>query len=249
MNSSLANSDRSFYSNADLQYCVLPGKYLSQIHRQLYAEIFKFWHKSWSRTFSEIELPFAATSEEFCRHEEVTCLTYKGFVIACALVDYFDISNPVQQNHSYFANYPVDVLKKVNLASKNLPVFTFGYLAIDPDFRKQHALADLIVGLAVRRIQESANPLMITYTRNSRKTNDLGYRLGAHVLASNLVVRGESSDFIYFDTASMQTILHNESYSIMQKLWDEKIYVPSLNVIEKTKEGKTYEENRFDRSL
>lgn len=233
----------------EIQYCVLPGRYSGSAHRSLYSDLYRFWRVSWAKAFFEINKQVSLPVNEFFRHEEVTCLTYKNSVVACALIGYFDIDNPVHLEHQYFENYPEEVLHKIKSLSNSMPVFTFGYLAIDPTYRKDHMLADIIVGLAVRRIQESENPLMITYTRNSRKTNDLGYRLGAKAIAKNHIANGESSDFIYFDSSSMQTVLHNEAINQINDLWRRRVYVPSAAVITKEKERPNEISNELENSL
>lgn len=240
----------SLWASHNFQYCVLPGKYFGNTHAGIYRKLYEFWQWQWTATFNEIGLDFSPTSEEFCRHEEVTCIINNDQIVACALLDYFSIDDIVQSNHHYFNNYPPSVKSIIQRLSQDRPVFTFGFLAIHPDFRKHYCLSDVILGLAIKRVQELTDSILITYTRNTRRTNDLTYRLGAKTIVKDLIVRGEPSDFVYFNETSIESTNRHPLHPQILELWDKKIFVQSKNILEKTStKGKDNEYNQLDISL
>ncbi len=237
---------------SQLEYFLMPGKYSGIALRKHYAEIFKFWHDQWAHAFAEIDMPFSESSEEFCRHEEVTGIFLNDRVIAIVLLDYFDLANEVHKRHKYFSSYPPSVLEELQRLARGKPVFTSGYLAIDPQFRRDYHMSDIILGLAVKRLRESPSSIMITFTRNTRRTHDLTYRLGSKAIVKDLIVRGEPSDFVYFDRGSLETVESHVAHPQMAYLWDKKIFIPSANVgsfNQTRKEGVPYEQAQFERSL
>lgn len=225
------NFDESFDISTNVKYCLMPGRYLGQNYKNIYSDIYQFWRSQWLNVFQEIHEPFSGGSEEFCRHEEVTCLLYKNKVVASALLDYFDINNSVYCKHSYFSYYPEEVIEKIKDLSEGKPIFTLEYLAVDPEFRKKFHFSEIIFALAVHRLQESNSSVMICCTRNSRKINELSYKLGAKPITQNYMVHGEPADFLYFNkSASMPVVSQHETHGYVQKLWDEKLFIPSLNI-------------------
>ncbi len=245
------SSSHSFKSDImrDLRYCLLPGKYCGLQHQSIYSDLFKFWQHHWSNAFLEIGVPFSMTSDEFCRHEEVTCLVYKNRIVACALLDYFDLESTVHKAQHYFLNYPEDILNKITALSAGHPVLSFGYLAVAPEFRGKFRLSDIILGLALVRMNESVSSLMISYTRNTRKTNDLTYRLGAKAIVRGLEIRGEPSDFVYFTGPDNSTLKSHDNYSQIKSLWHDKIFIPSNSNAQTPIKGRPYERDQFGLSF
>lgn len=213
-----------------MKYVVLPGKLMGAKYQDIYEEIFRFWIAQWQKTFSDLGINFAEVSDEFCRHEEITALLHEEKVIGCVLLDQFDLANQVHLKHHYFANYPKSVLEKLATISTGRPIMTVGYLALDPTYRQGQGVTDLILGLAVRRFLHSDCQALITYTRNTRRTHELTYRVGAIPVAQNISVRGEPSDFVYFDRTSIAKLNQHEHVEIMDKLWREKIFMESKNI-------------------
>ncbi len=213
----------------NLKFCHVSGRYFGSQLNDFYQEVYHFWKAQWLNAFNEINTEFSNNSEEFCRHSDITALLYKDKVVAITLLDVFDISNSVHTDHKYFSCYPADVLKLAKDLSGGAPVFTAGYLAIDPNFRKNYQLADVILGLAVKRLSESPFKIMLTYTRNTRKTHELTYRLGAKSFQQGVKIRGEDSDFVYFDHSSMDLVRNNEAYPLIEALWQQQIADPLIN--------------------
>jgi hypothetical protein len=218
-----------------MKYYSLPGKYFGTSYQYEYNLIYNFWLEQWSKAYAEIGLTDCLDSTEFCRHEEVTGLLFDGKVVAIGLIDYFNTDFLVHRLHRNFKNYNAEMFEKIKTVSKSEPIRTFGYLtinynAIEKRYRSNYNLADLILGLSVLKTYNLNNKVMIAYTRNTKKANDIGYRLGAKPLIQDLNINGEPSDFVYFDLSSYEYIKNHEAYEQMDNLWKHKVYVPSTNI-------------------
>lgn len=220
----------SLIINNQVRYVCLPGKHCKPELQHLQNDLYQFWKQIWSQTFQQISLDFSSHSEEFCRHEEMTGLILDERVIGVAATDVFDLDNPVQKQHKYFASYPPYILERISNLSAGKPIMTFGYLGISSDFRGKFGLTDLLLGLSFLRLLHSQAEIMVTYTRNTRRTNDLTYRIGAKALAKDVTIRGEPSDFVYFDRKDITTIINHPLFLQMIHLWQNKIFDPSPNL-------------------
>lgn len=241
---------REFSLGNDIHSVMISGKICDRQHRFIYEEIFKFWHQNWKKAFSEISMGFSESSEEFCRHENIVALLHGETVIGCVLMDRFDLENPVHLRHHYFTNYPPEVLQKLSVLTQGRPAMTVGYLTLQAEYRKLPGLTDTLLGLAVKYFLLSGSEILITYTRNTRKTNDLTFRLGARPLLQGVSVRGEPSDFVYFDkNISPAQFQQNPYISFIEKLWNQQLYNLQKNVQPINQEGSVYEQIRFESSL
>jgi hypothetical protein len=205
-----------------LKYVVLPGKYFEKKYRYEYNSLFHFWKNQWSKAYQEIQLEHLVDETEFCRHEEVTGLFLNGQVIAVALTDFLKTDCPVQSKHKNFDNFNSSILDCISKLSNQNPIRTVNYLAIDGNYRNIYSIADIVVGLALLRTSELKNAILIGHSRNSRKTNELGYRLGGIPIQQNVLVNGELSDFMY--------IKNHPAYKEMNSLWENKISVFSPHI-------------------
>lgn len=226
-------SEQEFYDSIQqnqIKYVVVPGKHCGPEFVPWQNRLFDFWHKVWSDTFKQISIDFSPHSEEFCRHEEITSLVQGPNVIGVAATDVFDLSNPIHLKHHYFANYPDQVIHRLQNITGDRPVMTFGYLGVADSYRHKFGVSDLLLGLSFIRLLHSRAEIMITYTRNTRRTHDLTYRIGAKSIAKNLEVRGEPSDFVYFDRKDVETLMNHRLFAQMVHLWQNKIFEPSFNL-------------------
>ena len=172
----LTNEIIQFWRSA--QYVILPGKYMGAKYRYEYNAIFNFWQKQWADAFKEIKNHEPIDQTEFCRHEEVTGLFLNGQIIAVALTDFLKTDCPVQSRHRNFENFSDSLLEQITEVSQSTPIRTVNYLAIDSRYRSNYYVADMVVGLTLLRTSELKNAILIGHSRNTRKTNELGYRLG-----------------------------------------------------------------------
>lgn len=232
----------------ELSCYLLPGKYYGETLKDVYLGAYEFWQFWWQKTFTEIDIEFPNTSDEFCRHEKVIILCENKKIIGLAMMDQFDLQNPVHLNYRYFKKYPSNILEHIKHLSLEQPISTFEYLAITPEYRKKFFIADLIMGIAVKSFLKSNHNIMIGYSRNLKKTNDLMYRLGAKALQKGLTINGEDSDFVYFDKASINSLNNHIAYETIEKLWAKKTTDLTYYYINDQKtflKGDPYEQDHF----
>lgn len=223
----MIQNDTSNLDKNNLVCVVTPTKLFNRNYELTYENIFHFWKKNWKFAFSEIKKQFSDTSEEFCRHETAITLWINGQVIGCVLMDRFNICSAVHTQHQYFLKYPESVIEKIRRRSRDNFIQTVGYLTIDQNYRQQPGLTDLILAMAIKYFLESSDEILVTYTRNLRKTNELTFRLGAKNFAQNILINNEPSDFVYFDASSEDFLQKSPYNDLIEKIWKQRILILS----------------------
>ncbi len=216
------NSHNNIFSQ--LKLVIVPGRISSPKIREHRKELYSFWKKNWSQTFNEINIKFNGESDDFCRQFEVLGIMHDTKVVGCVLIDVFDIHDFTNSHHSYFNKFSNETILNMQNTIKEDLVFTLNYLTVDSEYRKHLIFPDILVGLVIKRMYESNLSTIITYTRNTRRTNKLAYRFGAKTIQSNLSVNGEPSDFVFFDRSSYQYVIQHQSAQLIESLWTRRIH-------------------------
>ena len=224
---------RNSFNKDNLQCIISPCKIFNSDFYDLNYQIYNFWRSSWTKTFSEIDQSFSQTSEEYCRHHKVVSLRYQGEIIACALLDLFDLHSPIHKDHKYFLAYPENVFTDFLKLSEKGPVMTVGYLTVDPRFKLQPFIAQLLSGLVLKYYYSTDVQLLITYTRNTKRVNQLAFRFGGIPLAENLIAFGEPTDFVYFSQLQYQNLKLHPYYDDFYFFWNERLEIKNDNSLDK----------------
>lgn len=157
----IQNDTSNFHKN-NLVCIITPTKLFNRNYELTYESIFHFWKKNWKCTFNEIQKQFSDTSEEFCRHETAITLWHDEKVIACVLMDRFNISSAVHIQHQYFIQYPDQVIQKIRQRSQENFIQTVGYLTVDQNYRQQPGLTDLVLAMAIKHFLNSNDEILVT---------------------------------------------------------------------------------------
>lgn len=214
----------------DLQCYLFPAKprwcddrYLTQ-----YNAAYGFWKAMIKEGLvSEgLELQAAGlTSDEFIRQDEFACLFQGEIPVGLFMFSWLDTSNPVVLDHSYFSSYPPAAIAALRDNDHRL-IMSMGQLTVHADWRKGKVgpgISELLVGFATKRFMESSASALITFTRNNRKTNELGYRYGGVPLHQGAISHGIASDAlaVYRNTVTPSCIKH--APEAVDCLWSQKI--------------------------
>lgn len=225
-----------------IQYHILPGKFGSLINRPLFSEMFSFWKKQWEPLVKGLAGLSVFKSDDFLRQFEITAISYEGQIVGVLCLDLFDLNNDIHLDHSYFSW----------LQSNDLRIFqNFGYslvinqLTVAKLWRGEFGIADLLVGLAVKRMKQSNFDRTICYTRNFRRTNTLAERWGAHAILDDQLVHNEPSTYYEFPKDCFSIVDHPLK-GVVDYLWlkgtQNKTIILNEIKLDKTKnEGNKYE--------
>lgn len=217
LNSSILSKQLDYFN---LRYDLFETNCVLSKNLNDFQKLYSFWEKSWNDAFKEIDTKLQVTPDEFLRHKFASGIFHNGEYIACALIGEFLLNNPVHAQHSYFRNHPPHVMEKLKILSENQPLLTFGYLSVSPDFRGQFGLSDTLLGLALTAQNYSQHKILISHTRNTRKTNELTYRLGAKPIAIDAIMHGEPCDYVYFEKQSQRALAKNKFFDQINFLWN-----------------------------
>lgn len=224
---------------SDLSYIVLPEKIGSLINSDLYFKIYSFWKTQWEPVLRSVKKIEFLKSDDFLRQFEVNALLYQDNVIGILCLDYFDLNSLAHLEHSYFSWLSYLDYNKFRDCGLSLVI---NQLAVDPFWRGENGVADLLVGLACKRYSESVFSSMICATRNTRSTNKLAERWSAHILLDDQVVNEEPSTFYRFNKdCYLKT--QNSVKIVAERLWHSSNFINlnnfyNLNTINK---GESYE--------
>ena len=105
-------------------------------------------------------------------------------------------------------------------------VMLMGQLAVQPAWRKSsigYGVTDILMGFAVTRFLESKAAILLTTTRNNRRTHDLCYRQGGKKFSDNKKVFHVDSDIVLFERHDVKPLEFQTLQNITQQLWKNKI--------------------------
>jgi hypothetical protein len=223
-----------------IQYVLMSSKTVSPALQKIYDQAFNLWHKQWSQIFSEKGSAEELSSDQFLRQSEVSAIVIDDKVVAVFLFDWLDVSNSVHLKHSYFKPFPKEVIDGL-LASKFNEVFICSHLVVDPEYRKSKSampVAKLTVGLCLKRFKESRFKYLISYSRNSRRTNEMGYSFGALPFMQNLTAWDEPADFMYATKKSVSEAVPGPLTETISRLWTNRIQdTPDSQLIKPINKG------------
>ncbi len=167
-------------------------------HLGLYSRAYEFWHSIWNATFTELNGHGLTNSDNFFRQDEICVLASDQGILGLFCFSWFDLFNKCHADHSYFQSYPEAVLRSLKQDGVE-KVMTMGYLSVAPEWRKTSYapfVSEILVAAACKRLVESDAQTLITFTRNNRKMNELGYRHGARCLLAKQTEHNVEVDFI-----------------------------------------------------
>lgn len=211
-----------FVNTEELQYVILPGKTVSEKYSELYQKLFLFWKKYWQPLYKALDSQYNMSSDLFVRQSEVTGFIYNNEVIALFCMDTFNVASSAHYEHSYFKAYPTEVIDFLRLNRINR-VIVDNQLAVRKEYRGG-VLAELLIGLTLKRLQESSFDYILSYTRNSKKTNEMGYKWGWYPILKNYQAHGESADFVLIEKGNLEKYYLHPLYEQVEQLWKNRIH-------------------------
>lgn len=194
-------------------------------------KIYHLWKKIWKQTFQEVKANINLSADHFLKHDEILVIYNGEQPIGMFCLDWYWTKADYDLELKYWDNYPKLTLKWLETKSISC-LMSMSFLTVHPDWRRrqtQHSLSDLLVGFAVQRYLESSADVLLTYTRNDRKTNELGYRHGGEKIPIEHWVHNIPSDVLVFDRNSLKTQLSEGLKLHIDSLWNNKKFLsPSL---------------------
>jgi hypothetical protein len=185
----------------DLNFYIFNTKNPQSEHVLKVERAYEFWHRSWISTFSNLQVDHDLRSDDFL-DREVMALFDEDRPVALFFDSWFTIRNS-HLNHSYFKNYPKEVIEKMN-SLKFKKFMTLSYMTCDFDFRKSFTdvpMAELLFSLAVLRFQKSTYEHLVGYIRKDLSFHKAFARHGGNLLYTSKAYNVEV-DFLYFDQKS-----------------------------------------------
>jgi hypothetical protein len=193
---------------------------------ELVNKIYLFWHEVWTKTYAELDQKDRLFSDDFARHDEIVAIFQGNFVVGLFCFNWFWPFSVLDMDSRYWENYPTWLSSWAEEKRHSL-LMSMSYLTVHPLWRKSQGsipISELLVGLAVKRFASSKADALLTYTRNDRKTNELGYRHGGAALETMRTVHNIPSDAIAFDRMSIQESSTLGVGTRVEALWNKAVF-------------------------
>lgn len=214
-----------------LQHMLFKAREPAPGQERAYDKAYAFWLEMWRETFASVEPTLTLHSDVFLRHREVSAIFLDGDPIGLIMYDFRDLKVRAHRDLSYFQHYPSEVLDELS-ARGHTQVMLMGQLAVHPRWRRQTVgpfMSDALVGLSIKRFLASEASAMITFTRNDRGTQRLGYRFGAEALKQDLRAHGIGSDVLAFYRERVCECPTPGMPAIISRLWIDTQVAPRFS--------------------
>jgi hypothetical protein len=195
---------------------------------EYYSATYQLWYQSISEGLTSeglTEQAQALLSDDFLRQNEIHCLFNEALAIGLFAFSWMNLQFVATRKQQYFIkNYPPYLLDQICEQGHHV-IMTMGHLSVHPDWRKSKigfGVVDILMGFAVKRFLESPATLLLTFTRNNRKTHELCYRFGGKPLLKDQVSHTIASDIIAFHKDDVVPSPIEGIHEAVEKLWLKK---------------------------
>lgn len=215
---------------SQLHCFLLPAK-IEFCHRNFFSHherVYDFWHSIIHTALCEeknFDVANVLSSEQFLENDEAVVLFNHDQPIGLFMFRWINTAFKINRHLSALTKrFPSDLLDALN-NDKHSHIMLMGHLAVHPDWRKSNTgfnISDMLMYFAVTRFLESKATVLLTTTRNNRRTNELCYRQGGKKAANNGKVFGVDSDIVLFHRDDISPMQDRELQCITQELWQQK---------------------------
>ncbi len=156
----------------DVQYGIL--NYKNGRNRSadwLYDQAFDLWKDTWENVI----FPYGFTSDCFFNSDNILVLSYRGQVLALAVINYYDLSLKIHQHASYLKGLSEDHL--LMLAGKK--IMTIEYICTSKEWRTAGVgLGHLLVGITQEMFKSSPCDVSVGTARTDTGADKIAAKLG-----------------------------------------------------------------------
>lgn len=208
-----------------LRYHLINTRNPASEELELCEKAFRFWKSSWEKTYAELNVNKGPElkSDDFL-DREVGVLVCKNEPIGLFLNNWFDLSRESITSHSYFSNYPSEVIQEYRKKGFS-KVMVLSYLTVHPSWRKSQTdipVSEILFGLGVIRFSETPYENLIGYVRKDLNTHQIFDRHGGVTLMSMTAYNVEV-DHKYMTKETMQLSSLPGVAKATRYLWQNRI--------------------------
>ncbi|OGT44008.1 MAG: hypothetical protein A3F13_04600 [Gammaproteobacteria bacterium RIFCSPHIGHO2_12_FULL_40_19] len=222
IDTALLKSLRCFLLPAKNEFC--HPAFFSQ-----YEKTYSFWHATIEQALREeknIDEANNLGGDPFIENDEAVILFAENEPVGLFMFHWINTQFTAnRQRHALKDRFPENFLDAL-FEKKLHHLMLMGQLAVHPQWRKSSAgfgITDMLMDFAVTQFLESNADVLLTTTRNNRRTNDLCYRHGGRKIADNAEVFHVESDIVMFERHDVKPIELQSLRQITHQLWKDKI--------------------------
>jgi len=184
---------------------------------------YRLWKQAWQGTFRELNVERSLFSDDFM-DRELGGLFLGNEAVGLLLYNWFEIDRSYHREHSYFENYPTDLIAEL-LSSGYKKIMVISYMTLKDDWRKPFTdlpISELLISFCVKRFVESDAQILVGYFRNDRKTNEMFYRHGGIPLIKDVKRYNVDVDFASITKANATDSNVSGVAEIANRLWENR---------------------------
>jgi len=205
--------------NEALSYHLLRPKSAGPADIPLLSEAYRCWSEVWKQTLDELDDVNHVPSDDFSRQDQIGALFHEWECIGMTSYRWVDLSNPIFKDDSYFSVWPRECVNAVCAAGTRVCIGSNLTVAAPWRHANGASVKELLLALAVDRFLQSDADAMAGTMRNDRGMNALGYRLGFHPLAHDVIHHGVTVDLVaFYRHSDKRDPLDADSEALVQRL-------------------------------
>lgn len=194
---------------------------------------YEAWKEIWSEEYRLLGKG-DLHSDNFTRQDQILSITVDGQVAAISFYQESDLSTPMGQDDSWFADWPKELMDR--LGTRDQRILVGSAFTVTKAFRGQKILGisvkDLLAAALTHHLIEYMDyEYMVGSMRNNRGTNKTVYKLGVTPLET-VEVNGEPTDLVVFEVSKLPP-LADEVKFLLQRAWVSKAWFPKKKKVAK----------------
>jgi len=200
----------------DLRCRIFSAPLRGRKDRDLHS-VYALWTDVWSRTLAEIDPNTILVSDKFSSQDEVVSLFIGDDPVAAGTLKVLDLKHDIDRRDSFFEPLPQDFSDR--LLRSHARIMVGGYLTIASSargFQSGLPTTEVLVGLMVRRFQESGADVLVATMRSDIPAYATAVQLGARIAATT-----EMHNVPVVVITAMKSAINSNPNALVDQLIDE----------------------------
>lgn len=213
-----------------LQYVIVPGQWPHPEMRDLYRNVYQCWENVWNEAFQDLGKPEGyLKSDAFTRQDYVGGVLVDGKCMAVCFYRWADPTMPTMAKDSYFANWGETHIQKLRSRGDGIVVCSNFTVAKEARGTKLgFSMKDLLMGTVAKTFMWLGADGMTAALRRDRNVQGACGKWGAEEIAYEVPSgHGDTVELMGFFSDVMAKHPRQEMSDLVDKLWEERLYVPT----------------------
>ncbi len=221
----------------EIEYSVLSGRCgRNAAGLDLNNRAYAYWKEFWGSIYESAGSRAAFVLDDFSRQDVVGVLSRRDEIVAVHCHSFFNIEQRATLDHRYFLFYPPSYLERLREWGVR-KVVTYEFLTLNPDWTKRKIgfpLAEAIMGLGLRVLEESDADAIISSVRRDVKVHEMCQRWGWETFQANVQRRNFPLDLMACHRSAIKPHVDPQIDEFCRQLWRGRgVDAPAPSILSK----------------